>query len=49
VTSKSGKFQKFVKDNFLSQVLSESAWKDAFLDFLFVSREGLMGDVIDGR
>ena len=48
VTSKSGKFQKFVADNPLSQVLSEPARKDAFLDLLFVNREGLVGDVMVG-
>lgn len=49
VTSKSGKFLKYVEDNFLSQVPSEPARKDALLDLLFVSREGLVGDVmVDG-
>ncbi|KAK4818300.1 LOW QUALITY PROTEIN: hypothetical protein QYF61_010762 [Mycteria americana] len=45
--SRSWKFLKFVgDDNFLSQVLSEPARKDALLDLLFVNREGLMGDVM---
>jgi len=38
----------FVGDNFLSQVLSEPARKDALLDLLFVNREGLVGDVMVG-
>ncbi|GAB0208399.1 mitochondrial enolase superfamily member 1 [Grus japonensis] len=46
VMSRSWKFLKFVGDNFLSQVLSESTRKDALLDLLFVNREGLMGDVM---
>ncbi|KAK4810529.1 hypothetical protein QYF61_004492 [Mycteria americana] len=46
VTSKSGKFLKFVEDNFLTQVLSEPTRKDALLDLLFVNREGLVGDVM---
>ncbi|KAK4810895.1 hypothetical protein QYF61_013303 [Mycteria americana] len=46
-TSKSGKSLKFVEDdNFLSQVLSEPTRKGAFLDLLFVNREGLVGDVM---
>lgn len=48
MTSKSGKFQWFVEDNFLTQVLSESARKDALLDLLFVTKEGLKGDVTVG-
>lgn len=34
---------KSVGDNFWSQVPSESARKDALLDFQFVNREGLVG------
>jgi len=34
VTSKSGKFMKFVESNFLSQVLSGATRKDALLDFI---------------
>lgn len=48
VTNKSWKFQKFVEDNFLSQVLSESARKDTVIDLLFVKREGPTGDVMLG-
>ena len=48
VMSKSWKFLKFVGDNFLSQVLSEPARKDALLGLLFVNREGLVGDVMVG-
>ena len=45
----SWKFLRFVgDDNILSQVLSEPARKDALLDLLFVSREGLVGDVMVG-
>ncbi|KAK4819200.1 hypothetical protein QYF61_026816 [Mycteria americana] len=46
VMSRPWKFLKFVGDDFLSQVLSESTRKDALLDLLFVNREGLMGDVM---
>ncbi|KAK4806962.1 hypothetical protein QYF61_027329 [Mycteria americana] len=46
VTSKSGKFLKYVEDNFLSQVLCEPTRKDALLGLLFVNREGLVGDVM---
>ncbi|KAK4810955.1 hypothetical protein QYF61_013363 [Mycteria americana] len=47
VTSRSWKSLKFVEDdNFLSQVLSEPTRKGAFLDLLFVNREGLVGDVM---
>lgn len=35
---------KFWEETFLSQLISESARKDALLDLLFVYREGLMGD-----
>lgn len=48
VTSKSGKFLKYVEDNFLSKVRSERTKKDALLDLLFVNREGLVGDVMVG-
>lgn len=48
VTNKSGKFQKFDEEKFLSQVLSESARKYALLDLLFVKREGPIGDVMLG-
>ncbi|KAK4810867.1 hypothetical protein QYF61_008839 [Mycteria americana] len=47
VTSKPGKFLRFVEENFLSQVLSEPTRKDALLDLLFVNREGLMADVMN--
>ncbi|GAB0207632.1 hypothetical protein GRJ2_003228900 [Grus japonensis] len=46
VTSRSGKFLKFVEDNFLAQVLRDPTRKDALLDLLFVNREGLVGDVM---
>ncbi|KAK4810495.1 hypothetical protein QYF61_004275 [Mycteria americana] len=49
VTSKSGKFLKFVEDNFLTQVLSEPTRKNALLDLLFVNREGLVGDVMEAK
>jgi len=48
VTSNSGKSLKYVKDNFLTQVLSEPARKDVLLELLFVNREGLVGDVMVG-
>ena len=48
VMSRSWKFLKFVGDNFLSQVLSEPTREDALLDFLFVNREGLIGDIMVG-
>lgn len=38
---------KFVGGNFSSQVLCEPTRKDALLD-LFVTREGLLGDVMVG-
>lgn len=47
MTSKSGKFPKLVKDNFLSEVLSEPTRKYASLD-LFVNKERLLGDVMVG-
>lgn len=45
VTSKSGKFLKSVEGNFLSQVLSEPARKDALPDLLFMNRGGLVAVV----
>jgi len=48
VTSKSGKFLKSEGDNFLSQVLSESARNDALLGLFFANREGLVEDVMVG-
>lgn len=47
MTSKSGEFQKYVEDNFLSHALSEPTRKDALLDLLFLNR-GLVGDVMVG-
>lgn len=46
VTNKSRKFLKALGCDFLSQVLSEPARKDALLDFLFMNKKGLVGDVI---
>lgn len=48
VTSRPWEVLKFVGGNFSSQVLCESTRKDALLDLLFVTREGLLGDVIVG-
>jgi len=48
VTSRLWKLLKFVGDNFLTQVLSEPARKDALLDLLFVNREGLVAGVTVG-
>lgn len=39
---------KSVGDNFLSKVSSEPTRKDVLLGFLFVNREGFMGDVVLG-
>ena len=39
---------KLIRDNFLSQVLSEPTRKDALLNLPLVNREGLVGDVIVG-
>lgn len=44
--STSRKFLKFVGDNFLSQVLSETTMKDSLLDLLSVDREGLVGVLV---
>lgn len=43
VASKSGKLLKYVKDNFLSQILSLLTRKGMFL-YLFMSTEGIMED-----
>ena len=48
VMSMSWKFLKLVRGNFLSQVLSEPARKDALLDLLITNREALVGDVMVG-
>ena len=48
VMSRSWKFLKLVRGNFLSQVLSEPARKDALLDLLIMTREALVGDVMVG-
>lgn len=45
---KSWKFLKHAEDNFLTKILSESTRKDALLDLLFDSREGLVIDVTVG-
>ena len=42
VTTESGKFLKFVEDNFSSQVLSEPTMKDALLHLLFVDRKSVV-------
>lgn len=39
---------EFVGDNFLSQAFKEPTRKDALLDFPFVNRVGLMGDMMVG-
>jgi len=46
VTSRSGKFPKYVEDNFLPQVLCKPTRKGALLALLFVNREGFVGDVV---
>lgn len=42
------KYLQLYHNIFLSEALSEPTRKDAFLDLLFVKREGLVGDVMVG-
>lgn len=41
-----GKFLECVEDSFLTQVVCEPLRQDALQDLLFVSREGMVGDVV---
>lgn len=40
------KFLECVEDNFLTQLVCELVREDALLDLLFVSREGMVSDVV---
>jgi len=42
------KFLEHVEDNFLTQLVSEPTRESTLLDLLFVNREVLVGDVMDG-
>jgi len=42
----SRRFLQCVKDNFLTQLVSEPTRGSALLDLLFTHREGLVGDVV---
>ena len=44
----SGRFLECVEHNFLTQLVSEPTREGALLEFLFVNREGLVGDVMVG-
>ncbi|XP_053914607.1 hyccin isoform X2 [Cuculus canorus] len=44
----SRRFLECIEDNFLAQLVSEPTREGAFLDLLFVNREGLVGDLTVG-